>query len=108
MIEVVDNNTQTRQITLCETGTQTESPVRKEVAVLVQPSVMECESQTVTANLSESATQMSPEVKIVEPMVKPRVEEEEEEVEPVVFFEQKMPEEEMVQDGEVQVQDEAV
>ena len=66
MIEVVDNITQTRVITLCEAGTQTESPVRKEVAVLVQPSVMECESQTVTANLSESATQMSPEVKTVQ------------------------------------------
>ena len=79
MIEVVDNITQTRVITLCEVGTQTESPVRKEVAVLVQPSVMECESQTVTANLSESATQMSPEVKTVpenaaEPIVEQVVE----------------------------------
>ena len=44
-----------------------------------------------TANLSESATQMSPEVKMVQERA-----EDVEVVEQVVFFEQKMPEEEMV------------
>ena len=64
MVEVRDKDFNPRQITLCEIGTQTESPKTHSIAITAKPPTpTDQTSQTPIIRVNETATQMSPQIK---------------------------------------------